>query len=118
MDKIIIQGLKAHCIIGDYDWERQKPQELIFDLEMEADLTIAGRSDKLSPKTLDYAKVATAVLNFVEKSSFQLVEALAEGVAELCLSRFPIQKLHLRINKPAAIPQAEATIIEISRVPV
>lgn len=115
MDKIIIKGLKTKCIIGDYEWERKRPQAIVIDLEMEADLSEVCESDKMAPGILDYNIVAKEVLKFVEKSSCRLIEALAENIARLALRKFPITSIIVRIAKPAAIRAADAAIVEIQR---
>lgn len=115
MDKIIIKGLKAKCIIGDYEWERKRRQTIILDLELETDLSQACKKDILDANMLDYNRLAKEVLTFVEKSSFHLIETLAEAIAQLCVKKFPIKTIRLRLAKPAAIQAAEAAIIEICR---
>lgn len=115
MDKIIIKGLKTKCIIGDYEWERKRPQRLILDLEVEGDFSEAAEKDKLVPGLFDYNQLARDVLKMIEKSSYQLIETLAEAVAELALEKFPIEAITVRLAKPAAIKAADAAIIEIRR---
>lgn len=115
MDKIIIKGLKSKCVIGDYEWERKRPQRLVLDLEVEGDFSEAAQKDKLTPDLFDYNQLARDVLKLVEKSSYHLIETLAEAIAELALKKFPIEAITVRIAKPAAIKAAEAAIIEIQR---
>lgn len=115
MDKIIIKGLKTKCILGDYDWERKRRQTVVFDLELETNIQKASKKDQLDPTLLDYNKLAKEVLAFVEKSSFHLIEALAEAVANICLKKFPVTAVKVRLAKPAAIQAAESAIVEISR---
>lgn len=115
MDKIIIKGLKTKCIIGDYEWERKRPQRLILDLEIEGDFSEAAEKDKLAPGLFDYNQLARDVLKLLEKSSYHLIETLAEAIAELALQKFPIESITVRIAKPAAIKAADAAIIEIHR---
>jgi len=115
MDKIIIKGLKTQCIIGDYDWERKNPQEIVLDLELETDLKRVAQRDGLTPDMLDYNHLAKEVLSFVEKSSFRLIETLAEAIASLCLKKFPMESVKVRLSKPNAIKEAEAAVVEIVR---
>lgn len=115
MDKIIIQGLKTKCIIGDYDWERKRPQKIILDLELETDLERVAKKDELTPDMLDYSRLAKEVLHLVEKSSYRLIETLAEEIAKLCLKKFPIESVKITLAKPAAIKAAGAAIVEIYR---
>ena len=51
----------------------------------------------------------------VEASDCRLMEALAEEVAGLCLSRFPLERIKVRLGKPGAVPDAETVILEIER---
>ena len=82
MDIIFIRDLRVDTVIGIYDWERSIKQTLRFDLEMATDIARAAASDSIED-TLNYKAVAKRVIAFVEDSSFQLVETLAERVAEL-----------------------------------
>ena len=115
MDKIIIKGLKVKCVIGDHDWERRRPQKIILDLEVEGDFSDACKADIITPGTFDYNQLAKDVLQFVEKSSFHLIETLAEAIADLSLKKHPIESIRVTLYKPAAIKAAEAAVIEIYR---
>jgi dihydroneopterin aldolase len=102
MDKIFLNDLKIDAIIGIYDWERQATQTLRFDLEMDYDIRAAAASDAISD-TLDYGAIAQAVVAFVERSEYQLIETLAEDLAALLLSKFSIPKLKLSLTKPVKL---------------
>lgn len=115
MDKIIIKGLKVKCIIGDCAWERKRPQKIVFDLEVQGDFSGVCAEDLLSKASFDYNKLAKEVLKFVEKSSYHLMETLAEAVAERILEKFPVEAIRVRLAKPAAIKAADAAIVEINR---
>ncbi|MDP2600279.1 MAG: dihydroneopterin aldolase [Deltaproteobacteria bacterium] len=114
-DKIIIKGLKTKCIIGDYEWERKRPQKIIFDLELEANLKALAENDKIEPGMLDYNVLARDILKMVTKSGYHLIETLAEAVADLCLSKFPVDAVLVRLYKPDAIKAADAAVVEIYR---
>lgn len=105
MDQVFIKGLAVDAVIGVYDWERTIRQRLVIDLDMGWDIAAAAAGDDLSA-TLDYAAVSQRVAAFVEESSFQLVEALAERLAQLILSEFNVPWLRLRVTKPGAVPAA------------
>jgi len=116
MDTIIIKGLKTKCVIGDYDWERKRPQQIVLDIKMKADLSEACKTDLLSSNMLDYNQVAKDILQFVENSSYHLVETLAQAITDLCLAKHPmITSMTVRLTKPAAIKAADAAIVEITR---
>ena len=114
MDIIFLSDLQIETVIGIYDWEREIKQTVIFDLQMGADIRKAASSDHIDD-TLDYKSVAKRVIQFVEGSEFQLVETLAEKVADLILSEFNVPWIRLKLNKSGAISGASGVGIIIER---
>ena len=103
MDQIHIRQLKLNAVIGVYPCERKAPQPVIVDLALHTDLQVAGRSDKLTD-TIDYATLVARVRKVVAKSRFQLLEALAEHIADLCLREPRIAAVDVTAAKPSALP--------------
>lgn len=114
MDKILIEGLTTKCILGWYDWERKRPQRVQIDLEIEVNVKRSAKPDHLE-STIDYSAVAKRVFSFVEKSSYRLIETLAEELTKTLLKSFKIEGVRLRLFKPAAIASAKRAGIEIYR---
>lgn len=102
MDIIYINDLRIEAVIGVYAWERQLKQVVIFDLEIGTDIRKAALTDSVAD-TPNYKDVAKRVLAFVTDSRYQLVESLAEAVAELIIKEFDIPWLRLRLNKQGAV---------------
>ncbi len=113
-DRIHIRGLRLSCIIGTEESERQKPQDLNFDLSLSMDLGQAGQSDRLED-TLDYASLADKVSSHVKESSYYLVERLAEAVADICLSDTRVKQVRVILQKPGALSRALSAGVEIVR---
>jgi len=101
-------------MIGVFDWERRIRQTVILDLDMAADIRRAAASDDLVD-TLNYKAVAKRLIDFVRHSEFQLVETLAERVAELVLEEFSVPWLRLRVNKQGAVRGARDVGVIIER---
>jgi 7,8-dihydroneopterin aldolase/epimerase/oxygenase len=114
MDKIFLRELKTEAIIGIFDWERQVRQTLLIDLEFDADVRRAALSDSIDD-TLNYKGVAKRVRQFVEASSFHLVESLAEHIAMLLLEEFALSWVKIGLNKPGAIRNSKSVGILIER---
>ena len=116
MDRIFLTGLTTEAIIGIFDWEREVRQTIAVDLEMSADIRRAAATDHIDD-TLDYKKVAKRVLAFVQDSRFQLIETLAERIAELILTEFQVDRVRVTLHKPGAIRHSRdvGVIIERSR---
>lgn len=102
MDIIYLSDLRIDTIIGIYDWERRVKQTVILDLEMGTDIRKAANSDNIDD-TLNYKNVAKRLFAYVGESEFELVETLAERVAELVLKEFKVPWLRLRVNKQGAV---------------
>ncbi|MDF7807308.1 dihydroneopterin aldolase [Pontiellaceae bacterium B12219] len=117
MDKIFIRELALRCIIGIYPEERREKQDVIISVEMHTDLQAAGRSDDLND-TVDYKAIKKAILTLVEKSSFQLIESLAEHIADIALENKKVQQVIVTIDKPGALRFAKASAVEITRAQV
>lgn len=114
MDRIIINDLAARCIIGVNEEERRQKQEVVINLTVFTDLRRAGRSDRIED-TVDYRQFRNEVLGLVERSRYHLIEALAEAVAEVCLSRPAVQQVQVRVDKPGALLFARTVAVEITR---
>jgi dihydroneopterin aldolase len=114
MDIIFLRDLRIDTVIGIYEWERRIRQTVSLDLEMAADMRKAAASDAIED-TLNYKAVAKRVISFVEESRFQLVETLAERVAELVLNEFQVPWLRLRLNKTGAVRGARDVGVIIER---
>ena len=114
MDIIYLHDLRIDTVIGVFDWERRVRQTVILDLDMAADIRHAAASDDLAD-TLNYKAVGKRLIEFVGHSDFQLVETLAERIAELVIAEFGVPWLRLRVNKQGAVRGARDVGVIIER---
>jgi dihydroneopterin aldolase len=114
MDKIFLRELKVETIIGIWEWERKIRQTVIVDLEMSADIAKAAATDDVAD-TLNYKSVAKRIQSFVADSSFQLVETLAEKIAEIVREEFGVAWVRVTVHKPGAIRGSRDVGIDIER---
>ena len=114
MDIIFLRDLKIETIVGIYDWERKVKQTVILDLEMATDVKKAASTDKIED-ALDYKAIAKRLISFVGESEFELVETLAERIAEIILKEFDVSWLRLSLNKIGAIRGARDVGVVIER---
>jgi dihydroneopterin aldolase len=113
-DIVFIEDLRIQTVIGVYDWEREITQTVSLDLQMAFDIRQAASSDAIAD-TLDYKAVAKRLIQFVEASEFQLVEALAEHCARIVLEEFPVNWVQLKLSKPGAVRGSSAVGVVIER---
>ena len=114
MDKIFLHELKVETIIGIWEWERKIRQTVIIDLEMSADIAKAAATDEVAD-TLNYKSVAKRIQGFVADSSFQLVDTLAEKIAEIIRGEFGVAWVRVTVHKPGAIRGSRDVGIDIER---
>lgn len=114
MDTVFIRELRVDTVIGVYDWERSVRQTLLLDLEMAWDNRPAAAGDRLDA-ALDYAAVSERIMAYLAQQRFQLIETLAERVAELVLAEFGVPWLRLRVCKPGAVAAARDVGVLIER---
>lgn len=114
MDRIRICDLRVRCILGVNPEERRERQDVVINLVIHADLSKAGKSDRLGD-TVDYRALKKRVLALAEGSQYFLEEALAEAIAALCLEDPAVQQVDVRVDKPYALRFARTVAVEISR---
>jgi FolB domain-containing protein len=114
MDKIIIKDLLVRGIIGVNDWERESPQDILINLEIEADLSKAGVSDDLND-SINYRTIAKRIIAHAGTAERLTVEALAADIATICLEEPGAMKVRVRVEKPGAVRFAKSVGVEIER---
>jgi len=79
-DRIEVRGLRVVGVHGALPEEQDRAQPFEVDVDVEADLSVAGASDHL-PDTVDYATVAAVAAGVVTGERCRLLERLAERIA-------------------------------------
>lgn len=114
MDLVFIDNLRLDALIGVHAHERGGRQPLRVDLQMAFDTRAAAASDRLAD-TLDYAAVARRLQALAAASDAQLVEVLAERMAECVQREFGVRWLRLKLGKPQALADADVVGVLIER---
>ncbi|MDY0061719.1 MAG: dihydroneopterin aldolase [Myxococcota bacterium] len=103
-DRIFLEGIGFVGRHGVYAEERVAGQRFEVDLELRHSCVRAAATDSLAD-TVDYAELAGLVLEIGTQESFQLVERLAERIADRVLARYPEVRLTVTVRKyPHGIP--------------
>ena len=113
-DIIYINDLIVPCIVGAFEHERGSKQNVTINLSFAVDTKKAGKSDDLKD-TVSYHDIAHNVHEMVTQSSYHLLEALAQSVADICLQDKRIQQITVSIEKPKAVKIARSAAISITR---
>lgn len=101
-DSITIEGMEFYAYHGVFPEEKKLGQKFIVDLVMDLDLRQAGKSDRLED-SINYPKVISLVESIVCSMQYNLLEALAEKIADEILEQFSrVQKIRVKVKKPHA----------------
>ena len=117
-DRIELRGLRVAGICGALPEEQSRPQPLEVDLDVVADLSAAGRSDQLDD-TVDYGALCDVVERMVTTEGCQLLEHLAERIAEVVLTDGRIEEVTVAVRKlRPPVPQLlDTSGVRITRRP-
>jgi len=115
-DKILISSMDCLTAIGITPAERAIKQRLSIDLEFPCDARAASRSDSIRD-AVDYDTIAQSVAEVCASREFNLIETVAEKIAEKVLGSFPISQVRVRVRKisPVASPRVDFVYVEIVR---
>ncbi len=113
-DIIAIRNLRIWCIIGIHPEERARKQELVISLTLRTDLKLAGKSDRIED-TVSYQLLRDQIVEKTGKSSYFLIEKLANEISELCLSDPRVSSVTVMVEKPTALKSVESVGVQITR---
>lgn len=114
LDKVFISDLLVSCIIGINAEERTHKQNVNINVVMYVDLSKSGVSDSIDD-TVNYKTVKSSIVMEAERSTFFLVETLAQKIASICLAFPHVEVVCVRVEKPGALKMARSVGVEILR---
>lgn len=100
-DRIAMRGIRVYANHGVLPRERERGQTFLIDLHLEVDLNESGASDRLED-TVDYGALAAAVHDRVATERWNLIERVAERIAELVLEERRVTAVEVTVHKPEA----------------
>lgn len=100
-DRITLTGLRVFAHHGVFDFERADGQEFVIDVTVFVDLAAAARGDELA-RTVHYGELAEAVVQGVERDPVDLIETVAERVAQIALGFEAAEAVEVTVHKPQA----------------
>ncbi|SET50424.1 dihydroneopterin aldolase [Geodermatophilus poikilotrophus] len=101
LDRIAIQGLSAHAFHGVYEAERRLGQTFRVDAVLELDTAPAAADDDLE-RTVNYAELARALHSVLTGEPVDLLETLAQRLADVCLEDPLVDAVEITVHKPEA----------------
>lgn len=109
MDRIALRRIVARGRHGANPGERDSEQSFELDVEIDADLRDAERSDRLED-TIDYARIHGRVIAIVARTSFALLERLGGEIVRDLFSDARIARARVTIGKPQLLDGATPSV--------
>jgi 7,8-dihydroneopterin aldolase/epimerase/oxygenase len=100
-DRIALTGLAGRGRHGVYDHERGESHPFVVDLVIETDTGAAAKSDDVAD-TVDYGLIASTAIAIVEGEPVDLIETLAQRIADACLVEPKVERVQVTVHKPDA----------------
>ena len=100
-DRLALTGLRATGHHGVLERERREGQEFVVDVEIGLDTRAAASTDDLAA-TVHYGELAERLHAAVESDPVDLIETLAQRLADICLAQPPVDWVDVTVHKPHA----------------
>lgn len=100
-DELMITGVECFAHHGVFDFERREGQVFVIDLALGVDTRAAAKSDDLQ-ETVDYGTLVDRVRAAVESEPVDLIETVAQRIADVCLTERRVEWARVTIHKPDA----------------
>jgi len=101
VDELSVLGIECFGHHGVFDFERREGQVFTVDLALGLDTRPAAASDDLQD-TVDYGSLVASVKAAVENDPVDLIETLAQRIAEVCLLDPRVEWARVTVHKPDA----------------
>jgi dihydroneopterin aldolase len=107
---VFVRGLRIQAEVGLYPHERGRAQPLVVDLELQlAPGPVVHLRD-----TVDYDRVVRAAKAIAAEGHVELVETYAARLLAACLAEPRVTRARVRVEKPGAVPDADAAGVEVT----
>jgi 7,8-dihydroneopterin aldolase/epimerase/oxygenase len=114
MDIVYIEGLTGQTVIGIDSSELHDPQTVRMSLAIGVPCVRACHTDRIED-TVNYAAVREAIHGLLASHGVQLLEALAERIAQMVIADFGAHWVRISLAKPAKFDDVEAVGVVIER---
>ena len=101
LDELAVYGIECRGHHGVFEFERREGQTFVIDLVLGTDTRPAAASDDLHD-TADYGSLVMAVKAAVENDPVDLIETLAQRIADVCLLQSRVEWARVTVHKPEA----------------
>ena len=100
-DELTISGVQCFAHHGVFDFERRQGQAFVIDLTLGLDTAPAAATDDLQD-TVDYGTLVARVKVAMESDPVDLIETVAQRIADVCLTDGRVEWARVTLHKPDA----------------
>ena len=111
---IFIRDLTLPALIGVYIHEKENPQPIRINLDLAVKANMTANKDRLAD-VVSYEEIADGVRKLIASGHVNLVETLAQQIADMCFSHKRVQTVRVRVEKLAVFEDAVSAGVEIER---
>lgn len=112
--RVFVRDLELMASVGVYELEKRYEQRIVVSVDLLVVDEYDGQSDNLGA-VLDYGSVVSGIRSIIESGHTNLLETLAERIAQRCLSDARVMRAVVRLEKPDIVPGCRTVGIEIVR---
>ena len=112
--KVLINNLILDLKLGYYDFEKNKPQKVKFNLEIDYE-DKKPTNDKDIKSIVNYGRVVKLITKLVKNKHYNFLETLAEDVFDELFKDKRIDKITLQIEKMEIMKDCSSVGIQISK---
>ena len=112
--RVFVRDLEIVASVGLLEREKRYDQRILVSTELFVRDEYDGTSDRLGD-VLDYSKVIDGMTHIIQREHVNLIETLAERIAEFCLTDPRVEMVRVRIEKPEIIENCRSVGVEIER---
>ena len=110
--KVIITDLVFNTSIGIHDFEKEKEQQIKFNIGIDINPSLKASENDLN-SIVNYESVINKIKSITQKKHYNLLETLAEDIFSNLFVSKNIIKIRLRIEKTEIIKNTSSVGIEI-----
>lgn len=111
---VFVRELELMASVGIFEVEKRYQQRIVVSVDLDVRDDYDGQSDRLDA-VVDYGRVVAAIRSIVDSRHFNLIETLAERIAESCLADARVLGAKITVEKPDILPGCRTVGIAIER---
>lgn len=112
---VFVRELNVNAHIGIHEYEKLETQRLLISVDLTVNEGAADHNDDIK-NVVCYGNIVRRVQAICGEGHINLIETLAERIAESCLEDARVRAARIRVEKPDAVSECASVGVEIERL--